>query len=91
MTQPTFWDAPRIAPPAPPVVAEKARLNAAALRVLARLKQGPATGPELCRPDCGGNRAIGGRLYELRKDGWHIEAEHVSKGTWRYHLKGFKT
>ena len=90
MTQPTLWDAPRIAPPVSPIVAEKARLNAAALRVLAYLEQhGSALNWKLAEPDLGGLRA-GARIWELQQGGYDIRKEHVERGTWRWRLVGRK-
>lgn len=73
-----------------PMQQECKRRSAATVRVLERLKRGPATNIELCDPAVGGMRAIGARLWELRKDGWIVEREHVEGGTWRYTLKGLK-
>jgi hypothetical protein len=71
--------------PLSPVARERQRLNAAALRVLERLKQGPACNYELATPEIGGLRAIG-RVHELQKAGYAITKEHLSGGTWRYAL-----
>lgn len=76
--------------PAPrhPVVVERERLNAAALRVLEFLaRHGEATNVELCDPSIGGMRAIG-RVHELRRQGHHITKEHVTGGLWRYTYHG---
>ena len=89
MTQPTLFDVPVSTPKPNPVARERARLNAAALRVLARLKEGPATNVELCHPSIGGMRAVG-RIHELRCDGWGIDKSHLSGGTWLYTLLGLK-
>lgn len=66
--------------------AERLRLCAAALRVLDRLKKGPAFNYELATPEVGGLRGVG-RIPELRKQGYAIEKTHISGGTWRYELK----
>lgn len=75
-----------------PVRAERQRLTANALRVLEFLKtrgERGATNAELCTPEIGGLRGIG-RVNELVHDGWQIEKVHVSGGTWRYTLKGYR-
>lgn len=61
------------------------RLTQNALRVLARLRQGPATGPELLSPDVGG---IGfkQRLHELKNSGFPYDKRHVRDGIWEYRL-----
>jgi len=64
---------------------DRPRLSAAALRVLGRLKDGPATNLELMRPDCGGAR-FGGRLHDLRKAGVIWKREHEAGSVWRYEL-----
>lgn len=74
-----------------PVKVERARLNAAALRVLEYLKaHGSATNWQLCTPEVGGLRACGARIPELRAEGWLIEAKRESGGTWRYVFKGLR-
>jgi len=74
-----------------PVAQEITRLDAASLRVLAYLRTHTwASNVELCKPEIGGNRAIGGRLADLRAHGWQFEKEHVKGGTWRYRLIGRK-
>lgn len=87
MTPMLPFDEPAQATPAKPnpVKRERQRLNAAARRVLARLREGPALNFELCTPAIGGLRAIG-RVDELRREGWDVRKEHVSGGTWRYTL-----
>lgn len=76
--------------PANPVAEEKARLNAAALRVLAYLQErGSALNWEMSTPEIGGSRAPA-RCHELKQDGWDIRVERVSKGTFRYTLVGRK-
>lgn len=73
-----------------PVAAEKARLNAAARRVLAWLQtHGVATNVTLSSPAIGGLR-FGGRLKELRDDGWIIETAYIKGGRFAYRLKGRK-
>jgi hypothetical protein len=73
-----------------PVKAEKDRLGAAALRVLAYLQaHGSALNWQLATPDLGGMRAPA-RCHELQKDGWDIRVERVDKGTFRYTLIGRK-
>ena len=90
MTQPSLLSDRVMAPPEPianPVAKERARLNAAALRVLARLKAGPATNWQLV--EVGGIRAVG-RVHELREDGWQITKAHDTGGTWTYTLHGYR-
>lgn len=73
-----------------PVRLERERLNAAALRVLHYLQvNGSATNVQLSAPDLGGLR-FGGRLWEIKNDGWVIEKSHVSGGIWLYELKGMR-
>lgn len=67
------------------VATEIERLNGAAVRVLERLRTGPATNVELSHPRIGGLR-FGGRLHELGKHGHRIGKEHVSGGVWLYRL-----
>ena len=64
---------------------DKTRLCAASMRVLDRLKEGPATNRELEQPGCGGSR-FGGRLFDLRKAGVLWKREHVECSVWRYEL-----
>jgi hypothetical protein len=82
------------AKPAPPSVepvdpsvleSDVPRLKGAALRVLARLKAGPATNLQLMQPECGGAR-FGGRLHDLRKVGVIWKREHVEGSVWSYRL-----
>ena len=62
---------------------EQARLAGSKARILARLRQGPATNVELVEI-C--QRATG-RMFELRdEDGCVIVKEHVKGGLWRYTL-----
>ena len=86
--QPTLWDAPA-PPPVSPVATERQRLNAAALRVIQRLKEGPATNVQLSQPEIGGLR-FGGRLFECKQDGWIIEKQQISGGLWLYRLAGLR-
>lgn len=73
-----------------PVAVEKRRLNAAARRVLAWLQSHEvATNVTLSSPSIGGLR-FGGRLKELRDDGWLIETAHIKGGRFLYRLKGRK-
>jgi hypothetical protein len=71
-----------------PHKAEQKRRSANTLRVLDRLKRGPATNAELI--EIGGFNAVRSRIPELREDGWIVEAECVNKGLYRYTLKGMK-
>lgn len=61
------------------------RLTNNAHRVLARLREGPATGPELLSPDIGG---IGfkQRLHELKKAGFPYAKRHIRDGIYEYRL-----
>jgi len=73
-------------PPAPnpsPIQRELRRRGKNEQRVLDRLRQGPATTLELVA--VGGIRATG-RVSDLRKAGFTINAEHVKDGLWRYRL-----
>lgn len=90
---PGLFDVPSAPVPRPQSAQaqERERLNAAAERVLARLSDGRwHANSELCQPDCGGNRAIGARLPELRargaREGWTIEKRHVEAGRYDYRL-----
>jgi hypothetical protein len=79
-----------VAAKANPVAIERARLNATALRLLAHLQtHGSAVNWQLATPEIGGLR-YGGRMKELRDDGWDIRKEQVAAGTWRYTLIGRK-
>lgn len=90
MIQPSLLNLPEPAPVSNPVCLERERLNAAALRVLHYLQtHGAATNVTLSAPDLGGLR-FGGRLHELKHDGWVIEKSHVSGGIWLYQLKGMR-
>lgn len=71
----------------PVIVQERRRLNAAAKRVLARLQEGAATNVELSRICL----RFGGRIFELRQDGWVIEDVRPKRGgMWVYKLIGRK-
>ena len=70
------------------VAQETARLEGSKARILARLRQGPATGPEL-NTIC---FRYTGRMSDLRlHDGYIIDREHVGGGVWRYSLRGVDT
>lgn len=62
------------------------RLSGARLRVLDRLRIGPATNAELLA--VGGFR-YGARLHELRQIGFSIESEQIdpAAGSWRFTLR----
>lgn len=64
---------------------DKPRLRGASLRVLERLREGPATNLQLIGPECGGSR-FGSRLHDLRKAGVTWKREHVSGAVWSYRL-----
>lgn len=62
---------------------ERDRLDNAKGRILARLRQGPATNLELAEICL----RYTGRMSDLRiKDGHRIEKEHLGSGTWVYRL-----
>ena len=64
---------------------EQQRTDAAMWRILARLQQGPATGPEL-NAIC---YRYTGRMSDLRlKHGYDSQKEHVDGAVWRYTLMG---
>jgi hypothetical protein len=81
MTQQTlFDDAPATSgPPAQ----DRERLRGETDKLLARLRRGPASGPELMRLT--GNHT--GRISDLRKQGHTINAARVSGGVWLYTLE----
>lgn len=54
-------------------------------RVLAALQAGPQTTASLCQPDVGGVR-FGGRIHELREDGYEIEERRLRVGSSLYTL-----
>ena len=67
------------------VAQEQQRTDAAMWRILARLHQGPATGPEL-NAIC---YRYTGRMSDLRlHHGYDIVKEHMYGGVWRYTLIG---
>ena len=70
-----------------PVRSEMSRRAKSRAAVLARLQRGTAYNYQLVR--CAGLRAVG-RVPELRKEGWVIEAKRMNRGVWRYTLKGRK-
>lgn len=78
---------PVVIPAADPNVldSDRPRLCGACLRVLARLKEGPATNLQLMHPDCGGAR-FGGRLHDLRRNGVLWKRTHETGSVWRYEL-----
>lgn len=86
MKQLTFIEAPpdRVDLPKPtsPVVKELARREAAADRILALLQERPRLNTELIHEAMN----LTGRISDLRKRGYHINATLVSKGVWRYEL-----
>lgn len=68
-----------------PVQAEMERRNAAEDRVVAYLTaHGSATNVELCRPEVGGNRAIGRLWAAQRRRRINVRKEHVKGGIWKY-------
>ena len=91
MTQLSLLDAPQTvyaahrAEARSEVAQEQQRTDAAMWRILARLQQGPATGPEL-NAIC---YRYTGRMSDLRlHHGYTITKEHVTGGVWRYTLIG---
>jgi hypothetical protein len=93
--QPTLFDTlPTRAQVAEPAISDASkapaearhRLAGARLRVLDRLREGPATTLELI--EVGGTRAPA-RVHELRSLGCNIECETISgeRGAYRYTLK----
>lgn len=86
MTQPSLFDVVRVPRQRAetPVTVELARRERNLDRVLARLKQGPATTMDLIA--VGGARAVG-RCWELRRQGYEIDVEQVGGGLYRYTLK----
>jgi len=64
---------------------EQQRTDSAMWRILARLQQGPATGPEL-NAIC---YRYTGRMSDLRlHHGYQITKEHLGGALWRYTLIG---
>ncbi len=75
---------PSVVPVDPSVLpTDVPRLKGAGQRVLARLKEGPATGMELVA--VGGTR-YGAILFDLRKAGVVWKCEHKSRSDWIYTL-----
>lgn len=70
-----------------PMADEMTRRQGNALKVLQRLQLGPATGDEL---DAIGGRRFGGRILELRQDGWDIVRTQISPKLHRYELRGIR-
>lgn len=62
---------------------DRPRLSVACVRILERLKHGPATNLQL--ENFGGQR-FGARLHDLRKAGVIWKREHVEGAVWRYEL-----
>lgn len=98
MTQPRQLDMLPVAPdrvqlrPSNPVKQERQRLNAAAVRVLERLKATPGewvSNVELSRPEHGGLAGIR-RKWELEQEGHVIERRHVKGGSWEYRWMGLR-
>lgn len=56
---------------------DRRRLKGAVLRVLERLRQGPATNLELADPRVGGLRAAA-RVYDLKLAGHVITSQHLA-------------
>lgn len=78
---------PVVVEPTDPSVLEsdRPRLRGACLRVLERLKEGPATNLQLIGPECGGAR-FGSRLRDLRVAGVIWKKRHVKGAVWEYEL-----
>lgn len=88
MTQPTLFDAPTPTPAPSTVAVEKTRAVSNARKLLAYLREhASATNRELA--EVAGQR-FGGRILELRKDGWLIDTEIVAPGLYRYTFRGMK-
>lgn len=67
------------------VAEERERRDAAMWRILARLREGPATNVELAEICL----RYTGRMSDLRlHHGFSIEKTHVGGGVWRYRLTG---
>lgn len=78
--------APAVEPVDPNVLdSDRPRLCGASLRVLERLKEGPATNLQLMVPEIGGAR-FGGRLHDLRKAGVVWTRRNVEGSVWEYRL-----
>lgn len=83
----SLFDAPgpAVAPADPNVKpADRPRLAGACLRVLERLRKGPATTIELIQ--CGGGTRAPGRVHDLRKHGYAIECKDHGGGKHVYTL-----
>lgn len=80
------WTPPALRLPLEPAH-DRPRLKRSVLRVLERLRQGPATNLELAHPSVGGLRAAA-RVHELRQAGYDIRSVHrVGEGpVWDYAL-----
>lgn len=63
---------------------DKPRLGKSSLRILARLKEGPATNAELMQ--IGGMR-FGARLHDLKKAGHKFKSANLDGGLWIYELE----
>jgi len=69
------------------MTSEHERTDAAMWRILARLRQGPATGPDL-NQIC---FRYTGRMSDLRlHHGYQIHKDHIGGGVWRYTLEGHR-
>ncbi|MEM1271793.1 MAG: helix-turn-helix domain-containing protein, partial [Bacteroidota bacterium] len=65
--------------------AEQNRRDCNKTRVLDRLRKGPATNVELA--EAGGYR-FGGRIHELRQEGFVIQKRRIDGGLFMYELVG---
>ena len=63
---------------------DRFRLTQSSIRILQRLKSGPATNTELTK--IGGMR-FGARLHDLRKAGYPTRSRHLVGGVWIYELE----
>jgi hypothetical protein len=73
-----------------PVKAERDRLNGTAQRLLVYLLERKGEWIDnAVLLEVAGFR-YGGRLFELKGDGWLIERRHVEGGCWQYRLVGRK-
>jgi hypothetical protein len=73
-----------------PVKAEKDRLNATARRLLVFLQERQGQWIDNAVLLSEGGFRYGGRLYEIKHDGWLIEKRHIEGGCWQYRLTGRK-
>lgn len=64
---------------------DRRRLKGAVLRVLERLREGPATNLELADPRVGGLRAAA-RVHDLKLAGYTIARQHQAGPLWLYTL-----